>query len=480
MPYVFEGYAEPESAEKGYTFEGYAEPSFAEKHGFKGMGLKKPLSVINAGLKGILEGVENINPLQPNISAISAKGRQNLREQFLPSEEGTEESIARVAGHLAPIPLGAEGSIASKGVQTTKNILKASKNIPKNKVTMASGLSQPKSVGSKVAPYASIGSKTEAEAIQKLNTEAGELAKKSIHKNLPLSKKIEEGFDFQKNFETKFGELESIAKKANPRIDITPVTELMQKSADKYRGIASPHREAVRIKNEVKAFYKKPPTSLHALYKTYRSNNQKINNIYETSRLTGKQKEYADFLLDQNRAIVKSFENTLGAPKGSWADQFKQMNKQFEEWKKADKALKKFDPYFRGALSPSELEKFAFDIPKHKKMALDLGKQATDEIVQLSRDLKLATESIKRIPKAEIKKWEAAFPLSFFIPIFGKAIAGVHGARIARHSMGYWLSKPATRRAYGDAMKAIKNQDFDAYKDATALLLKHSLQNEDD
>ncbi len=156
------------------------------------------------------------------------------------------------------------------------------------------------------------------------------------------------------------------------------------------------------------------------------------------------------------------------------------MNKNFEEWKKADKALKKLDPYFRGDITPAELNKFAHDLPKQKKMALDLGKPMADEIIQISKDLQLATDSIQKIPKSQIAKWEYAFPLSTLVPIFGKYIAGAQGVRIGRNVTGYWLSKPQTRRAYADAIKAIKNQDFEAYKDATALLLKNAVREEQD
>ena len=119
MPYIVEGYldeASPHTSNNDFIVEGYQEPSFAEKHGFKGMGLKKPLSVVKAGLKGVIEGAQNLNPLAPS-GPVSLKMGRQVSNQLFPDEGEFEERIAHRTGSLAPlVALGPE-ELLLKGTQ---------------------------------------------------------------------------------------------------------------------------------------------------------------------------------------------------------------------------------------------------------------------------------------------------------------------------------------------------------------------------
>jgi len=143
--------------------------------------------------------------------------------------------------------------------------------------------SLPESFCSKIAPYTAIGKETQKKAIEKLNIEAGGLAKEKVVEHMPIVKQIEQGFDFKNFFSTRMGNLEKVAARSKARVDLSPVEELMEKTAQKYRGIPNLHSDAKKIATEVRAFYKKPPLTVDKALKTYRSNNRKRIKIVDNS-----------------------------------------------------------------------------------------------------------------------------------------------------------------------------------------------------
>ena len=216
--------------------------------------------------------------------------------------QAEEEGVGELGqGLLESVGVGIPSIAKSLG----KNIGKASKTSPE---LMKSGLPKLKATESKFSKLGTLSKERQEFVIDKLNKESSKLSKKSIEKHLPLSKEVQKGFDFENNLNQGFKNLRASAEKANPRIDVTPISDLIESSIEKYRGIPRPSSEVVKIKNEVKAFIKKPQTSLNNLLKIFRDNNKKLKEIYEKSFLLGKQRDYRNFLRDMNEAISKSFE----------------------------------------------------------------------------------------------------------------------------------------------------------------------------
>lgn len=496
MSFVFEGYSQPEkSSEQEFIFEGFKEP------------VSKSRSAISAPIKGLIKGLQNLNPLSPS-GPIPQELGERITEEVLPTKK--EHRYLERAGKLAPFALTGPEGIGLKALQLAlgtaggeiaeeagagnlsqaiselagmslpglartgakKGIEKVTELIKAPKEKLPSGLSKPRALEAKYAEKGIISPERQESSIKKLNEEASKLTKESIEKELPISKQIQQGFDFEKKFEQDFGKIQKLADKANPDIDITDISNLLSKTTQRYRGIPKLHPEAEKVMTEVRALRKQPQTSLKNLLRIYRSNNQKIRNIYETSRLTGKQQEYVDFLVDLNRNISKSFERTL--PEDSaWLKRFKEANSNYKQYRDSLKTLNILNPILEQRATPASLQKFASDPKLQNKLQLSMGKEGADQIIKIAKDLKSAQDAIKRIPAKELKIWDAIFPVGMFIP-FIKIPAFIPGLKKMydwlRRGYGLFLTTSSRRKAYNKALKAIVDKDFESYKEATNIL----------
>jgi hypothetical protein len=317
-----------------------------------------------------------------------------------------------------------------------------------------SGLTKPRAVESKFAEKGIITPKRQEEVLSALDKEASELVSKSVKKHLPLSEQIAEGFDFEKLHEQKFGQLKSAAEKFNPEIDITPVSEFLHETSDKYRGIPRLHPEASKVMAELKAFTKRPQTELSRLLKIYRSNNKKISGIYETSRLTGRQQEYVDFLSNMNRSIAESFERTL--PEDSqWLQGFKEMNEHYKNYRNSKAVLDSLQSVLGEEVNTTNFMKLGLDPKRQAKLRLKMGKEGADEIIQISKDLRTANQALKRMSVKELGDLEKISPIALFIPGYGKVLSVTKLPSYAKRAYGYYLSKPQTRKTLDTALKEI-------------------------
>lgn len=457
-------------------------------------------SFLSAALRGPLKVASGINPLQPS-GPIPPSLQKRLLEENLPirpehepieratkigsyaalGPEGLLAKVAQTAGGtllgeaaekagsgefgqsiLEGVGMGLPGlatSIVKRGAQSLKTTAEVGK----------SGLPKIQAENSKLSKFATISKERHQAVVEKLNEEASKLTKKSVEKHLPISKEIEKGFDFENKFNVGFQNLRKSAEHANPRIDITPVSELIENTIEKYRGIPKPNPEAVKVIQEMRAFRSKPQTSLNNLLKIYRDNNKKIKNIYETSRITGKQQEYVDFLLDMNRSISKSFEHTL--PENSaWINQFKDLNKEYKVYQDAQKTLGKLRGFISGIPKPAEIERLANHPQTQARLSISMGEEGAQEIIQIAKDLKQARQALSKIKKSELTKYDAAFPLYFLVPYLGKALGIYKGVQAGRYFYGWLLSTQSRRGAYKEALSAFLRNDLEAYKKATLKL----------
>jgi len=516
----------PESAPKGFDREAAKAAGYSDKEIDKFVRqseISKTRSVISAPVKGVIKGAEQLSqlhdPLQMVINQLLPQKESQLSqltERFLPTKDEAAEGFLERAGKIAPsaalggggiIPTllaslggGALGEIAkAEGLGETGQAVSetvgmglpglikgAAKGVasfiksPLEKLT--SGLTKPRAVGAKLAEKAVISPARQEKTIANLNREASKLAETTLKKEVPLAEQIRNGVDFESQFEQRFGALQKVAEKANPEIDITPVSKFMSETASKYRGIPKLHPEAAKIKTEVKAFGNRAPSDLKSALRTYRSNNKKIRGIYETSRLTGKQQEYVDFLVDYNKNLAKSFEETL--PKNSpWVKEFKDTNQFYKGYRDAQKTIAQIEPILGQKPTPSSIKKLASDPKAQKKLELSMGKKGADEIVQIAKDLELATESIKRIPAKDLKAWDFILPLGVFVPgvhIPAGAVAAKKALDFSRRGYGLLLSTPARRAAYSDALKAINEGNKSLYIKAAKDLEKAFNQEDSD
>lgn len=349
----------------------------------------------------------------------------------------------------------------------------AKKLLTKEEAKYVSGLSKPLAAETKLTKYGEISKARQQSKIDVLNSEAAGLTKEIYKKKFPVAQKIEEGFDFGNKFETGFNELLKMSKKANPKVETTPITEFALKTAEKYADIPSLHPEANQIMKEVEAISKnadKFENTYNAL-RQYRSYNKKIRGIHERAYIDGKQTELVDFYRGMQGSIRKSFRETF--PKDSkFVNLFEDLNQQFSEYAKALETQSKLRPLLDGNPTPANLKKF-IDNPKlQKSLKYSMGEEASQDIIQIAKDLQDARKAIKDIPVKDLTKINKVFPLVYFVPGLRK-IAGVGIAtKAGQRGLGLILSKNTPRTAYQNAVKALINKDPKAYESATRLLKK--------
>lgn len=396
-------------------------------------------------------------------SALIKKGIKKTTGYDL-EPEGAGEHIAEFAGSFKPKEIFDIAKSIPKAVQKLKAVPQKLK----------SGLTKPRASESKLSSIATIGKKTQEKAITKLNKEAAELSRKSLHKHLPLAKKVEQGMDssiLNRNFE----HLDKAAYRSNALVDLEPVESLLDGYIEKFKGIPSPHSDAKKIILEIRNFRKKPPNTVNKAYKTYRSNNKKLKEISETAFVTGKQAGYAKFLRDQNKAIADSFRETLGKDH-AFVQYFDMLNNQHAKLRTAENTLRELEPVLEGRnLTPKALAKLAYDPKTQKKLtAISKNEQFVKEISDIAKDLSVAKEAIKNIPKSSLSKYDAVLPLTFLIPGIGPILKAIgipyESVKISRHLVGYFLSRPETRRAYKQALDALIKNDIGGYQAASSIL----------
>ncbi len=401
--------------------------------------------------------------LEKGLGALGVDGRP----------EGAGEHVARFAGLFNP------KNVYQSGKKFIQEAAKPAEEVivkqAATKVTekFPSGITKPRAVDAKYAEKAIITPEKQAKTIKALEQEAADLTRKSVEKHVPITKDIKAGVDFDKKFQTEFGELNKLAERHNLEIDISPLNKFLRETRDKFKGIPNLHPEAKKIMSEIKGFMKKPVTDLNNIVKTIRSNNKKLGNIYETKFLKGHQKEFADFLKGTNKALEESFTKYLPSD-SQWVKQYHRLNKEYSAVQKGKETLQKLEPLLGERLDTKTFRKLGFDQKKQQKLALSMGKEGSQEVIQISKDLNKAVESIKRMSAKELSQYEAALPIGVLIPGIGKAIgvgAAIYkGSKYARRAYGLYLSNPATRKVYAEALEAISNHDISAFKKATAIL----------
>lgn len=345
----------------------------------------------------------------------------------------------------------------------------------------ASGLPKVRALEAKAPRFARLTKGQQEKALGKLDEEATRLTQTKIRQKLPITEQIEKGVNFEEKFEKSFGNLQRVAEKANPEINTSPIFKLMHQQRRKYRGVPELDPQAKKIVRESQLFSRKSPSDLSSLLRTYRSNNRKIKDIYETSRVTGKQKDYVDFLVDYNKSIANSIKSTLPAD-SAWVKSFEGLNKEYKNFKDAYKVQGMFKQAGSDA-TPQGLLRLANDSKRQKQLALAIGEKEAEEIVQIGKDLKAAQEAIKKIPvkkflgKGDIPAAAILYPALKFL---GIPYAGFKAAQGLRYIYGKILSSPSIRRNYGEMLKAIASRNSTRIQSTYAHFIKALEESEED
>lgn len=333
-----------------------------------------------------------------------------------------------------------------------------------------SGLAKPGAVGNENASLGVISKKQKEQALDRYTKEAQELFKSKMAEKAPITEKIKNGFDFDKYHEEEFGRLRSAAKKANPQIDITPLSKFLSEETEKLRGILSPSPEKAKIKNILKKFRDKPVNSLNALLKNRSNNSGILTNIYDKRLMHGKQKEYVDFLNRMNKKIDESIFSTL--PEDSkWVNQYKKMNAEFSQYKKGQDIIDALEPVLREKMSTSSLTSLAENPKKQKYLKIKMGDEAAEEIVQIAKDLKEAQRAIKRISVKDMNKFDAIWPISWAFKPIGALMTIKKGYDFSRKMYGYALLNPSKRKAFDQMLHAVADNNLPAYTEAAKKML---------
>lgn len=383
------------------------------------------------------------------------------------------QEVAEVLGMGLP-------ALAKLGAKAISSLIRKLK--PGEAKKLQSGLTKLRVLEKSQKKMGRISPEREEKVINRLNTEASELAKKTIEREVPIVKEIEKGVDFEERFEKGFQQVKKLAQKAKPDIETRNLNQFMRSSEIPFRGIPkkSLSPETRKILDEVSAFRNKPVRRLDRLLTLFRENNKKLTSIYEQSRITGKQKHYRDFLINFNKEIGKSFETTLGKD-SEWVKMFKKTNAEFKAFTDASTVLTKLKGFIDGVPTKTEVTKLATNLKAQRNLELKMGKKGAKEIIQISKDLKDSIEAIKKIPKQRLRSFNSIFPIYYLLPWGGKTIGTATALskmrRFSKLGYGYWLSSPARRKGYSEAIKALNKNDLSSYK-KKALILENLLNRD--
>lgn len=412
--------------------------------------------------------IQNQPPTMPS-ELYSQYAREGLPEEL----QQKAQDIADIESLLLPGLKGAKGKFkGKKGPDSVQRMYEERASLPPKSLreeyvpdTFESGLSKPGAVEAKRPGLGLISKERQKESIGKLETEAQGLIKSRISERVPITEKMKEGFDFDKYHQEEFGRLKSLAERANPEIDINPLSEFVRESVEKYRGIPLPHGDARSVIAEMKAFRRRPPTDLKDLLRIRRSNTQKLKNIYDQRLMKGKRQEYVDFINNMNRKIDESIEKTL--PEDSaWFKQYKKMNQEYSEYRNAQDTLRVLEPLLREKMSSSALKRLAEDPAKQKYLRLKMGEEGANEIIQIAKDVRTGADALKKIKVRDLNKYDAIWPISWVFKPFGVAMTVKKGIDLGRRGYGYILSSPSKRKAFDNMLHAIERNDINAYEKA--------------
>lgn len=398
----------------------------------------------------------------------SEKLAEWIREGLDPEERRLSEQAASAESALLQLlPWGklASGNLP-KGIPEIPTTLKGEIVNPEG---ISQGLTKFRASEAKKPGWGIISQERQANLIEGLNKEASEITKKTSEKHLPTLADIEAGKDLRADFDKNFSEIKKTAAKYNPEVNIQPINKFLRETASEYRDIPDLHKDARKIMKEIARYRTRPASNLDPLLRIYRSNNKKISDIGELSRIKGSHREYVNFLRDVNKNIVESFKITFPED-SSWLKQFLDYNSKYSDYINTLQTKEMLRPMLEGKATAEDIKKLAENPLQQKLLIKRMGKEGGQEIIDLAKELKEAIESIEKIPARKWTKAELAMLGAAGIPLFGTKFKAISAIPVARRIYGYWLTKPLKRKALHKAYQAVKKGDAEALKESVQQL----------
>ena len=341
------------------------------------------------------------------------------------------------------------------------------------KGTYPSGLTKPRAAETAIPKFGLISSVRQQEVLKSLEDEASNLVKQRVEERLPIAKglrfttdpetnKVIPAVKYEDIHKAQFSEIRHLAKRANPEIDINPLTKYFEESSRPLINIPSPSTDEAKILKEISNFAEKPTGSLEDLVGIVRSNNDKLSKLAETRILKGRQEKYARFLEGQNQAIYRSIKETL--PEDSaFYKKLKDYNQNFTEYRRAQDALLMLDDILGTQHRAGDFITIGHNFRKQRKLASYVGQKTADEIIQIARDLEAAHAAVKRVriagPHSLIHTLSGAIGLATEMTGAPHALLGIpgliEGALQVRNLFGWLLTKPKYRLAFHEALQDI-------------------------
>ena len=373
------------------------------------------------------------------------------------------------AGVIAPVISGGlQVAGVPEEVANVAGLVGSNVSLKKTQETFPSGLQKPRAAESKLTKFASVPEELKARRIKELDKEAKQISQKILERERPLTKKIQEGYDFSKEFKEGFGQLNKAAEKFKTPLDNTPIQDFLYDKIAKLRRISAISPESKKILQKAKNLYRKPIMDLDNGLKSYREINDEISQITKNYTRYGSQPDYLNFLNELKSNIRESFKQTL--PEDSpWLNSFLNLNQRYADFQNTQKAIAQAESVFGKNLKSDTLIKIATN-PKNKdKLIRNFGKKGAEDILELTNNLAKAKSSITQISTKDVKSFSDALPnlkesavasgLIYFLPGLGKTFALGAAAKApinyGRFLLGKYLTNPTVKRNYIGALKAI-------------------------
>ena len=378
---------------------------------------------------------------------------------------GLSGQLAEAAGAPEPVQIAAEiaGMIAP-------NIGRAASALIKKPVVSESGIQLPKVVEREGAEFGIVKPKVTAarkeKVLEKLDQQAENLISKIKKEKLPIAQEIEKGVDVEARNSINWQKTKDIAKKLPEDIDTTNISNYLENYRNEIEAIPVPTEEQEGILKLIDRYEKayKAPEGTTKFFKPEKFVEQRINinkdlkKLYETKFIHGERKATQDFYSGLQKQFLKDIENNT--PK-AFSDLYKEVNTETSQLKR----LEKFESIFEsltdnGRLAPKKLETFLKNPKKINSLKAQIGKDGTDKLKLISKDLASAHKNINLIKSFGIlDTLTGAAPLGLLkllglTSVKAAAIPAYKGLQLAR---GYMLTSPQGARNISNFLKSVRS-----------------------
>lgn len=367
--------------------------------------------------------------------------------------------------------------------------LKAIPELAKKAITSESGIQLPEVVSREGKKFGKIlepkATESKLEEVRKNISEQSENLIQNIKKKeIPISQMVEKGIDIEERNANLLNKVDKLASKIPEKYETKYISDYLQKVEENIRQSPMPSEQAQKILKKIDQYNAKFGVTEGGTHfyspkkyiKLFRSINEDLNDIYETSLAFGKRSRLRDFNEGLKGSIVKTFEEH--APK-EFSDAFKYSNEQYSQ----SKRLKQFEKMMsltetNEIFDPKKFVKTISNSKKANQLKKTIGKEGFEKMKLIAKDLQKAEKNIKLV-----KPWKLT-PLSSLIHGVA-ALLGFKvplGIKITKELLemarGYMYLSPQGSRDVSNFLKAIRSGNELAIKNSLIRLNSNAQQFE--